>query len=102
MQEDNNSASASSKKIELVFPESNSLEIEDNKWVDKGSGTTLHKFAASIDDIVGWFNQYQVESIELWVSGAVETEGIIKLAVSAKGEGGLKLTLKPKVTVTQP
>jgi hypothetical protein len=26
----------------------------------------------------------------------METEGILKLAVSVKGEGGLKLTLKPK------
>jgi hypothetical protein len=26
----------------------------------------------------------------------METKGILKLAVSVKGEGGLKLTLKPK------
>ena len=89
------------KKIQIVFPESD-FDVE-GKWVKKGpGGKMLNQFAANIDDIVSWFNQYQVESIELWVSGAVETEGIIKLAVSAKGEGGLKLTLKPKVTVTQP
>jgi hypothetical protein len=88
------------KKIELVFPESD-FEVE-GKWVKKGpGGKMLNQFAASIDDISSWFTQYQVESIELWISGAVETEGIIKLAVSAKGEGGLKLTLKPKVTVNQ-
>ncbi len=46
--------------------------------------------------ITSWFKQYQVESIELWINGGIQTEGIIKLAVSAKGEGGLKLTLKPK------
>ena len=56
----------------------------------------LQKFATSIDDITNWFNQYDIETIELWISGGMETEGILKLAVSAKGEGGLKLTLKPK------
>jgi hypothetical protein len=88
------------KKVQLVFPES---EIaEDNKWIRKGPGGNklLNQFVADIDDIVGWFKQYQVESIELWISGGIETGGIIKLAVSAKGEGGLKLTLKPKVSQT--
>ena len=37
-----------------------------------------------------------IETIELTINGGVETSGILKLAVSAKGEGRLKLTLKPK------
>jgi hypothetical protein len=82
-------------EVELVFPESG-LE-EDDKWIKKGpAGDMLRRFSASIDDITGWFKQYQVDTIEVWISGIIETEGIIKLAVSAKGEGGLKLTLKPK------
>jgi hypothetical protein len=28
--------------------------------------------AKSIDDIADWFNQYQVESIELWINGIVK------------------------------
>ena len=85
------------KKIELVFPETN-LEVE-SKFVRKSpGGKVLEQFSASIDDITSWFKQYQVETIELWISGGIQTEGIIKLAVSAKGEGGLKLTLKPKIT----
>ena len=92
-----NANNDNTKKIKLVFPESSlGVDNDDNKqWVGKG-GYTMQKFAASIDDIMDWFRQYQVESIELWVSGAVETQEIIKLAISAKGEGGLKLTLKPK------
>jgi hypothetical protein len=83
------------KKIELVFPD-NDLEV-DSRFVKKGpGGKVVEQFAASIDDIIGWFKQYQVEMIELWITGGIQTEGIIKLAVSAKGEGGLKLTLKPK------
>jgi hypothetical protein len=83
------------KSIELVFPESD-IETE-NRPVRRGPGGKLvQKFAMSIDDITNWFNQYDIESIELWISGGMETEGLLKLAVSAKGEGGLKLTLKPK------
>jgi hypothetical protein len=37
-----------------------------------------------MDDITGWFNQYDIESIELWISSGVETEGILKLAISAR------------------
>jgi hypothetical protein len=86
------------KKIELVFPESG-LDVTDDKFVRKGpGGKVLEQFSASIDDITSWFKQYQVETIELWISGGIQTEGIIKLAVSAKGEGGLKVTLRPKVT----
>ncbi len=87
------------KKIELVFPESG-LDVADDKFVRKAGGKVLAQFSASVDDITSWFKQYQVETIELWISGGIQTEGIIKLAVSAKGEGGLKVTLKPKVTQT--
>lgn len=82
-----------SKKIEFVFPESD-LETRPTKRGPEEN--ILHRFSASIDDIASWFSKYEIESIELWISGAIETEGILKLAVSAKGEGGLKLTLKPK------
>ena len=46
--------------------------------------------------ITDWFKQYHVESIELWISGMIEARGITKLVVSVKGEGGLKVVLKPK------
>jgi hypothetical protein len=36
--------------------------------------------------IADWFKRYQVESIELWISGLIETGGITKFVVSAKGE----------------
>ncbi len=84
-----------SNDVELVFPGSG-LE-DDDRWVKKGpAGDMLRTFSASINDITSWFKQYQVDTIEVWISGIIETGGIIKLAVSAKGEGGLKLTLKPK------
>jgi hypothetical protein len=53
-----------------------------------------------MDAIADWFKQYQVESIELWISGMMETGGITKLVLSAKGEGGMRVILKPKPTAT--
>jgi len=83
------------KKVELVFPGSES--IDPDRVVKRGpTGKIVQQFSASVEQIKGWFSDYKVESIEIWISGGFETEGIIKLAVSAKGEGGLKFTLKPK------
>jgi hypothetical protein len=83
------------KKIELVFPESD--VSTENKPVKRGpDGKILQKFVTSVDDISTWFNKYEIETIELSISGAIETNGILKLAVNAKGEGGLKIILKPK------
>ena len=85
------------KKIKLVFPQSEINEEKDNRFVSKGHGQKIiNQFAADVDDIANWFNQYEIDSIELWISGGVETDGLLRLAVSAKGEGGMKLTLRPK------
>ena len=63
----------------------------------KGRGQDLIKYlSTSMDEVTNWFDKYHVESIELSISGAMETGGIVKLIVSAKGEGGLRVTLKPK------
>jgi hypothetical protein len=83
------------KKIELAFPKYEGEE--DGEYISKGKGEDLVKhLSTSIDDIADWFKQYQVESIELWISGLVETGGITRLVVSAKGEGGTTPLLKPK------
>ena len=83
--------------IELAFPKYETEET-DNQFISKGgTGEGLIKhLSTSMDAIGDWFKQYHVESIELWISGMMQTEGITKLVVSAKGEGGLKVVLKPK------
>ena len=84
------------KKIELAFPK---YEEQNEEYISKGKGQDLIKYlSTSMDEIRDWFNQYEVDSIELSINGAIETGGILKLIVSAKGEGGLKVTLKPKPT----
>ncbi|MDH3610597.1 MAG: hypothetical protein OEM79_02415 [Nitrosopumilus sp.] len=82
-------------QVELVFEGVDETSTEG--FVSKGPKEKLVKgFAGSIDNISKWFDKYQVDSIELWIKGAVETGGIVKLFVSASGEGGMKVTLTPK------
>jgi hypothetical protein len=84
------------KIIELAFPKYE--EENDGEFISKGgTGEGLVKhLSTSMDSIADWFKQYHVESIELWISGMMETGGITKLVVSAKGEGGMRVMLKPK------
>ena len=83
-------------KIELAFPKYE--QKEDSQFISKGgTGESLVKhLSTSMDAISDWFKQYQVESIELWISGLIQSGEITKLVVSAKGEGGMRVTLKPK------
>jgi hypothetical protein len=83
-------------KIELAFPKYE--EENDGEFISKGgTGEGLVKhLSTSMDSIADWFKQYQVDSIELWISGVMETGGITKLVVSAKGEGGMRVMLKPR------
>lgn len=56
----------------------------------------LVRFSTSIEEITDWFSKYEVNTIELWISGVIKSSGITKLVMSAKGEGGLKVVLKAK------
>jgi hypothetical protein len=89
------STSAKRSQVQLVFPVK---DIEsDEQYVAKGPGGKVLKYlSASVDEIMGWFAGYKVESIELTVSAAIETGTIPKLIIGVKGEGGVTVTLKPK------
>jgi hypothetical protein len=90
-----NKQNANPKVVELAFPKYE--QEEDEQYISKGRGEDLIKYlSTSMDELTNWFKQYHVESIELWISGMIETGGITKLVVSAKGEGGLRVILKPK------
>lgn len=81
------------KKIELVFPKI-SDDIQQQMLLPQKD--TVKEFVATIDDIKNWFKSYDIDSIELWISGAIQTQGILKLILSASGQGGVLITLKPK------
>lgn len=81
------------KKIELVFP---SIDKKTRQQAFLSQKDTMKSFVTTVEDIKGWFESYDIDSIELWISGAVQTDGILKLILSASGEGGVMITLKPK------
>lgn len=49
----------------------------------------------SLESLIGHFKDFEVAEIELSVTGAIETNGLLRLAVAAKGEGGVRILLKP-------
>ena len=51
----------------------------------KASQKLMNYFFTSIDELTKWFRNYQVESIEVWISRIVESNGIARLVFSAKG-----------------
>ncbi|MFQ5871412.1 MAG: hypothetical protein ACE5IJ_08245 [Thermoplasmata archaeon] len=60
------------------------------------AGEVPKRFKTSIDRIAQWFDEFQIDSIEIWIQAAVESGKALNLFVSAKGEGGIKVILKPK------
>lgn len=82
------------KQVEFLF---STEEIDSEGRQSKDGISDMPKyFAAKMEDITEWFRKYEVQSIELWIQGAIETNGVLKLLVSVKGEGGMKVTLKPR------
>jgi hypothetical protein len=82
------------KKIELVFPD---IDNSEQAFIVQN---TVKGFATTVEEIQNWFNQYDVDSIQLWISGAIQTGGVLKLIISASGQGGVLVTLKPKKKIS--
>jgi hypothetical protein len=78
------------KRIQIALP---NLESEEDV---KGLNDHLGNYLADVNEISKWFKNYNIDSIELSIGGVIETLGVLKLVLNAKGEGGLKVTLKPK------
>lgn len=64
--------------------------------VSKGMDKVFERFDIGLEKIEEWFKQFGIDSMEVYITGVVETGGITKLLVSAKAEGGIKIVLRPK------
>ena len=84
-----------SKKIQLVFPK---IDKETHQQIISTQKDVMDGFVTNIDEIKDWFKSYDIDYIQVWISGAVQSGGILKLFVSASGSGGVLVTLKPKST----
>ena len=56
----------------------------DSEEEAKGIDDVCERFPTTIDKITDWFKQYQVDSIELLISGVLETDTITRLIVVQK------------------
>lgn len=83
-----------SKKIQLVFPK---IDDQIHEQIISPQNDTSG-FVTSVDEIKNWFKSYDIDSIQVWITGAIQTGGILKLVVSASGSGGVLVVLKPKST----
>ena len=63
-------------------------------------GDVMKEFAVKVEDVANWFTDFEIDSIELTISAGAETGDLTKLFISAKGEGGMTITLKPKKPAT--
>jgi hypothetical protein len=73
--------------VELVFSPQGGLE--KTKFGVK-------EFSTNIEEIKNWFKAYKIDTIELWIQGAVKEGAVTRLLVSFEGGGGIKVTLKPR------
>ncbi len=80
------------EKIELVFTENKNMQ-EQKFTLQKNA---INEFVTTVDEIKDWFKLYDIASIDLWISGAVQSGSILRLILSASGQGGIMITLKPK------
>jgi RNase adaptor protein for sRNA GlmZ degradation len=72
-----------------------SPRIEDRLEKVGGRSQELVEFVARVDDLKKWFKGYKVQTIELYIEGAIKDGNLTKLFVSFEGKGGCKVTLTP-------
>jgi hypothetical protein len=91
------SSKSENKRIELVFPR---LKREMDVYLPKVKGEDFFQsFSVDAHNIAQWFNQYEMDSIELKIESIInspETE-TTKIILGSKGKNsGLTIVLEPK------
>ena len=89
--------STKGKEVVLMMPLIKEEKEESVYYPSSGSGVLETVFPISIEQIKGiaeGFNGYNLDTIELHVTGVAETDGITKFFIGLSGEAGVKLVLK--------
>ncbi|HEV2390327.1 MAG TPA: hypothetical protein VGS04_06335 [Nitrososphaerales archaeon] len=82
---------------DVVFVFSSKAPPDSTSPVMRGLvSDAMKEFSVGLDDLANWFKGFDIDSVEITISAGVETGGLTKLFISAKGEGGLTVTLKPR------
>lgn len=83
---------AEEKKVTFMLPDQN----KDVSIADTSSGKYLEFLPDELTELVNSFNGFELDTIELHVTGALDSGGATKLFVDFSGEAGMKFTLKKK------
>jgi len=67
----------------------------ENPAAQMAADTPFKGHRISVDDLLDWFRDFKVESIELWIEGAWKTGNRTELFLSIEGKTGAKVTLRP-------
>jgi hypothetical protein len=87
-----------SKRLQLVFRKSKGIEAYLPNDLSTYSGRNFfHLFCADISELKGWFDDFTIDSIELWIDSIIQTGHVTKLIVGEKNESGLRIVLKQKM-----
>src|SRR6266705_6935534 len=49
----------------------------------------------SVDELLDWFKDFKIDSIDLWIEGAWKSGNRTELFLSVEGKTGAKITLRP-------
>jgi hypothetical protein len=86
-----------SKKVQLVFPKSKGSDVYLPNDLSKYSGKDFFRlYCADTNEVLGWFDDFTTDSIELWINSIIQTESETKLIIGGSEEAGLRVVLRPK------
>ena len=87
-----------SKSVQLVFRKSKGIEAYLPNDLSTYTGRNFFQlFCADISELKEWFDDFTIDSIELWIDSIIQTGHLTKLIVGEKDEGGLRIVLKQKM-----
>jgi len=87
-------------KVRLIFGSFQAQRIGAEEIA--GLPKPVQTAVVELDELLGWFKSYKVDSIELSIEGSITSGKITNLIVSAGGKGGMKIVLKPIQNQTKP
>ena len=92
-----NEQKTNNKRVQLVFPKLKGTDVHLPNNLSKYSGKNFFQlYCADTSEVVGWFDDFTTDSIELWINSIIQADHETKLIVGGKEEGGLRVVLRPK------
>ncbi|WP_226577549.1 hypothetical protein [Halobacillus litoralis] len=80
------------KKVTFMLPD----QQKEVSIADTSSEKYLEFLPDELTELVNRFDGFELDTIELHVTGALDSGGATKLFVDFSGEAGMKFTLKKK------